>query len=436
MTETNREEQVPMTETTGHLRLIERKSGPIYYAAIRTADGQRLQRKLGPAWTKRSRPPAGHLTESMAEIELAGEIAKLDREEKLRTSQEVPTFAEAAEEWYRWIRDDRKRKPSTVRGYRNELDRTLLPKFGDLPLTEITVEMVDAYREELVAEDRLAPRTINKKLTNLHSIFARARKAYGISHNPAADADRQPEPNTGDLRVLDARGIEELIAAADNLQDAVLYRLATSTGMRLGELRALRWSDIDWMAQSIMIRRSYSYSVETAPKSGKVRSVPLTDQAAAALDDLSKRGDFTQPDDLVFISVTGHYLDDSKLRKRFHQALRRAGLPRIRLHDLRHTFGTIAAQAFPISDVKAMMGHASIQTTEIYVHYAPKHDAAERLTRLMRTNSDETRRTLDAQTSACDKSQPPETHSDSGDTEWAGKDSNLRPTDYESQTDT
>jgi integrase len=73
-----------------------------------------------------------------------------------------------------------------------------------------------------------------------------------------------------------------------------------------------------------------------------VRSVPLIDQAAKALDGLSRRDRFTDPGDLVFADDVGGHLDDWRLRNRFHDALERAGLPRLRLHDLRHTFGTLA----------------------------------------------------------------------------------------------
>jgi integrase len=349
-----------MARATGHLRIIDRKTGPVFYALIRTPEGKRTTKRIGPAWLTRSRPLEGHLTRPQAEAELARMLEELNH--PLPAPGEgpeiVPTFEEVAEEWFRYVRDDRKRKESTVRSYRSELDKQLLPRFGDFPLTSITVEMIDGYREELVAEGRLAPRTINKRLTQIHSIFARARKAWRISHNPAADADRQPEPNSGDLNVLDARGIEALIMAADDLQDAVIYRVATSTGMRLGELRGLRWQDIDWVGRSILIRNNFTYSAESSPKSGKIRSVPVSDQAAAALNDLSRRDNFTGPDDLVFVSPTGHFIDDSKLRKRFHAALQRAGLPRMRLHDLLHTFGTIAVQIFPLSDVNGLMGIA------------------------------------------------------------------------------
>src|SRR5215208_7215442 len=76
-------------------------------------------------------------------------------------------------------------------------------------------------------------------------------------------------------------------------------------------------------------------------------------------------------------------IDDGRLRGRFKKALASAGLKQLRFHDLRHTFGTIAVQAFPLTDVKAFMGHADIQTTMIYIHHVPQHDAADRLSALL-----------------------------------------------------
>jgi len=112
------------------------------------------------------------------------------------------------------------------------------------------------------------------------------------------------------------------------------------------------------------------------------------DDVARALDGLSRRAHFTGSDDLVFPNTVGRPLDDSKLRRRFYRALDRAGLKRIRFHDLRHSFGTLAVQVFPLSDVRAYMGHADIQTTMVYVHHVPADDAAERLSRAVRTSGD------------------------------------------------
>jgi integrase len=127
-----------------------------------------------------------------------------------------------------------------------------------------------------------------------------------------------------------------------------------------------------------------------------VRSVPMTDQVAVVLDGLSRRDHGTGPEDLVFTLGFNEPFHQDTVRKRFYVALKRAGLGALRekgddtrpdnrivFHDLRHTFGTLAVQAFPLSDVMAMMGHAEISTTMIYVHHVPQHDAAARLTALL-----------------------------------------------------
>jgi integrase len=165
-----------------------------------------------------------------------------------------------------------------------------------------------------------------------------------------------------------AAEVEALARAAEDDQDAALFRVAAFTGLRLGELRALRWQDVDFGKRLVHVRRNFT---ERTPKSGRVRSAPLIDQAAKALDGLSRRDRFTDPADLVFVDDVGGHLDDWRLRNRFHDALDRAGLPRLRLHDLRHTFGILAVQAVPLTDVKAYMGHADISTTMIYVHHVP-----------------------------------------------------------------
>ena len=127
-----------------------------------------------------------------------------------------------------------------------------------------------------------------------------------------------------------------------------------------------------------------SHQSKSTPKFPNSRSgPPISDQAARAIDGLSRRERFTDNDDLVFVDDLGRHIDDWRLRRRFHAALEEAGLPKLRLHDLRHTFGTLAVQVFPLSDVKAYMGHADIATTMIYVHHVPQIDAADKLSELV-----------------------------------------------------
>jgi integrase len=151
---------------------------------------------------------------------------------------------------------------------------------------------------------------------------------------------------------------------------------AAFTGLRRGELLALRWRDVDFSASAIRVRASYAGGELTTPKSGKVRSVPMAPDVAAALASLGQRDDWTGDDDLVFAGVAGNYLDGSALRRRYAAALRRAGLRPLRFHDLRHTFGTRMIAKADIRRVQEWMGHADIQTTMRYLHYAPRADDA------------------------------------------------------------
>jgi len=292
-------------------------------------------------------------------------------------------LGEAAAEWLRYVRDDRRRRLSTVNDYRNVAGQ-LLDAFGaETPLEAIITEQVDRYRAALVADGQLSARTINKRLVALHAIFKRAQRAYGLSTNPVVGVERQPLARSGDFAVLSPPEVEALARACAGEQDGSLLTVAAFTGLRLGELLELRWGDLDFPGRVIHVRRSRTRGQVGPPKSGRVRSVPLIDPAARALDALSQRGRFTEAADLVFVNEVGAGLDDAALRRRFYAALDRAGLERLRLHDLRHSFGTLAVQAFPLSDVQAYMGHADIQTTMRYIHHVPRVDAAERLSQVV-----------------------------------------------------
>jgi integrase len=163
-------------------------------------------------------------------------------------------------------------------------------------------------------------------------------------------------------------------------QDRAIYALAAFAGLRMGEVRALQWSDVDFALSTIHVRRSFSLGRIEAPKSGRVRSVPLIEQVSRELLRLP-RGDSSEG--LIFTGQNGGPIDDSRVRRRFYEAYARAGLKPLRFHDLRHSFGTMAVQAFPLSDVAAFMGHAAIETTMIYVHHVPKQDAASKLARIV-----------------------------------------------------
>src|SRR5439155_1886070 len=130
--------------------------------------------------------------------------------------------------------------------YKGVIEYTLKPEFGTMPLEAVTEERIDEYRARLVEEGRLSARTINKRLVVLHGVLARAMKKYGLRSNPAKLVDRQPPNDSGDFSVLSPAEVEALARAAENEQDAALFRVAAFTGLRLGEIRALTFRDIDF----------------------------------------------------------------------------------------------------------------------------------------------------------------------------------------------
>jgi integrase len=166
------------------------------------------------------------------------------------------------------------------------------------------------------------------------------------------------------------------VRAAAGEQDGTVFLTAAFTGLRMGELLALHWRDVDFAGSTIRARASYAAGRLTTPKSGRVRAVPMAPDVAAAIAQLARRDGWIADDDLVFVGEEGGYLDGSALRRRYKAALLRAGLRPLRFHDLRHTFGTRMIAKADIRRVQEWMGHADIQTTTKYLHYAPREEDA------------------------------------------------------------
>jgi integrase len=282
------------------------------------------------------------------------------------------TFADAAAEWLRYIEHDRRRKPSTVAGYKVIVRSQLLPAFGELPIEAISTPMIEKW----VGSIERSASTRIKAIVLMHGIFQRARKVWGLPINPVADVEKPPLSSSGDIDVYSPEEVWALVRAAASEQDAAIFLTAAFTGLRRGELLALRWRDVDFAGSVIRVRASYSDGTLTTPKSGKVRSVPMAPDVGSALAKLGRRERWTGDDDLVFVGGLGSYLDGSALRRRYDAALKRAGLRPLRFHDLRHTFGTRMIAKADVRRVQEWMGHANIQTTMKYLHYAPREEDA------------------------------------------------------------
>ncbi len=209
----------------------------------------------------------------------------------------------------------------------------------------------------------MSARSVNRAREIVCAAFNYGIKpTYSLPTNAALGTDRQRVPEPGVLvfyspeeieaiaRSLEAgfhrpavaaRGERELF---EDHRDSEAIRVAAYSGLRLGELFAPRWRDVDWSGSALTISRSLSSGIEGTTKTGHVRRAPMADQAAAALDRLSQREDFVSPDDYVFCNALGRPLAGSALR-RYKRARDAAGLRPLRWHDLRHTFGSSSSPA-------------------------------------------------------------------------------------------
>jgi len=381
---------VELRSPTGHVFRVDRKRGPSWYAKYRLPDGRQVQKKLGPAWTERGRPPAGFFTKRLAEDWLRDTLADARRGTLPGSVRTGATFSDAAAEWLRYVTNDRDVKPSTLRDYQSVAER-LVKEFGELPVEDLTANRIEAWRARFGAERSrpLTNRTRNKSLTILGGIMERARKVYGLPSNPVRDVEKLRERY--DATRFDFYSPEEVwavVRAAASEQDGAIFLTAAFTGLRRGELIALRWRDVDFERTAIRVSGSFANGKLTTPKSGHGRVVPMVPEVGAALSRLSQRGWGDGDDELVFPGELGMYLDGSALRRRFVAASSRARLRPIRFHDLRHTFGTLAVRgAESIVELQAWLGHAEVRTTMRYTHYREQQDAAARLARAFQTDS-------------------------------------------------
>jgi integrase len=320
-------------QVSGHVFRVERKrSGPVWYAKYRLADGRQAQKRIGPAWCGRGRPADGFFTKRTAEAWLRDVLDDARAGLLVRTGV---SFDEAAAEWLRYVEEDRAIKPTTLRDYRQAVGYRILPFFGDRPIETITPQDIEWWRSQMTC----GARSKNKLLTLLNGIFRRACRVYGLPTNPVSGVERLRERKKIDLDVLEPEEVWALVRAAEDEQDAAIFLTAAFTGLRMGELRALCWRDVDFARSVVRVRRSFSTGWLTTPKSGKVRAVPLAPDVAAVLARLGQRERWTGDDELVFPGVLGGFLCDSALRRRYKAALARAGLRQLRFHDLRHSSG-------------------------------------------------------------------------------------------------
>ena len=276
---------------------------------------RRMNRRLGPV-----RSPGGRdgLTRSQAERELR---RRMDVEQPAAATGGRLTVEEAGGRLIDHL-EALGRKPTTVGIYRSIL-RTHLA----VHLRGKTLDRVEASDvERMIAAMRrrgTQPKTINNALTLLGQVFDHGIRKGWCTANSVRMVDRPTVEQSTEIRFLDQAELEALLRATDDPTDRVLFLVAAMTGLRQGELLALRWMDVDWPAGKIRVRRNYVRGHWTTPKSRRSsRAVPMADRVAGELERHFQRAYYRADNDLVFCHPEkGTVLSHSKLGRRFHAAL-------------------------------------------------------------------------------------------------------------------
>jgi len=310
--------------------------------------------------------------------------------------KEDPAFKEYADSWIEKIAPA-ECKGSTLKGYRDLLKNHILPVFGHLKLTEITRGKVKEFLAEK-SNSGYAKSTVTHMKNVISNVFNKALDDEVIATNPALNLGKKmmkaknPKEDINPLTQEELRLLLDTVKNDKNFRkDYPLFLLLARTGMRVGEALALQPGDIDVSARFIHIQRGLSRQEIQTPKNGKTRRVDMSLQLAEALKahmDKNREKGFALglggPPEYLFTNEKGGLIDLVNWRARvFNKALKQAGLRKIRIHDLRHTYATLRiAKGDSILDVSNQLGHYSVKLTlDTYSHWLPgkKKDEVDEL---------------------------------------------------------
>lgn len=364
---------------SGSLYTVTDAAGVEHWYGKWRSNGRQVKRKVG---LKRVGGSRHGLTRGQAEAKLRRMM--LETEVAARAGEGM-TVSEVSDSYIQQAKR-RGRKRSTVENVESVVRVHLEPFFGDRMMhTIVPKDVMDLMS---VLEDKgLGPKSIRLIIGTLSALsnFAKAPARRWMAVNPCDGVELPAVPERSEIRFLT---MEEVDLAIEHARpgmfrrfDRAMFKTAAMTGLRKGELVALRWRDIDWRASRIRVRQNFVRGEFGTPKSRRsTRSVPMAKEVALDLRAIRESSSFRRPDELVFgHPLTGEPLPKANVTRRLKAALKAAGLDSThRFHDLRHTFGTCcAAQGVPMRTLQEWMGHRDITTTQIYADYAPGAHEAE-----------------------------------------------------------
>lgn len=368
------------------------KKGDRYYPVVEVRDATGDRRRK---WH------AGHNTKKAAERALTELLASIDNGTYVERSK-VTVAQFLRDTWLPAIGTTI--RASTLQGYRLHVEAHITPTIGGLGLQAVTGAVLNGLYTRLLTEpstrrkDGLKPATVRRVHACLHRAFKDAVRWGYIVRNPADHADppklraaAQPE-----MKTWTAGEVGSFLRTVQDDRLYAAYVLAATTGMRRGEVLGVRWADIDMDRRRLAVRQTITVVdnelIYGDPKTSRGKRVVALDvstvaalrahRARQAEERLAWGGGY-EDEGLVFARENGRPLHPNNFSDEFDRHVRASGLPRIRLHDLRHTHITLAlAGGVSVKVVSERVGHASTAfTMDQYAHVTPPmaEDAADRV---------------------------------------------------------
>jgi integrase len=360
-------------------------------------------RKRGSTWTvvldvgsdpvtgrRRQKSKGGFRTRKAAEAALRQLSASVDAGRFVERS--TKTVGDYLDEWLEVVRP--RLRPTTWNSYRQSVAH-IKGRIGAVPLQSLApLEVENLYKQLLATRGRngrlLNPKTVRGIHVVLRKALADAERLGLVMRNAAAAA-RPPVPPKHEHTTWTAEQLARFLGSIERERLAAAFVLLATTGMRRGEALGLRWRDVDLAAGRLSIVQTITTvrdkMVISPPKTARSRRlVSLDPDTVAALRDHRRRHNqerlragesWSGEGDFVFTNEVGEPVHPSALSRLFASYVRRSGLPMIRLHDLRHTYATVAlgAGVHP-KVVSERLGHATIAVTlDLYSHVTPAIDA-------------------------------------------------------------
>jgi integrase len=301
-----------------------------------------------------------------------------------------------------WLAGKGKLRPSTRASYRQHLSLYLKPALGQVRITDLRANHVEAMVQSLRHEPHcVGVATTRRVFATLRGALNKAQRQGLIAVNPCSFVELESEEeHRRPTQVWTAAQVGGFLDAISEHRLALLFELTVKAGLRRGEVIGLRWSDVDlddavmFVAQSV-VQVGGALHVGTPKTKKSMRRVPLDDETVASLRAHRRRqleervfaGAGWKDTDRVFVRPDGEGLVPEYVSRAFRNLTRQSGLPPIRLHELRHTSASLAlAAGVPMRVVSERLGHSTIGITQnLYTHVFDElsRDAADKIASLI-----------------------------------------------------